>query len=320
MIRKTALGPAVCDPAWSPDGRRLAAVTQPMACGSSRMCSATSRIRASGWSIRRRRRIDGQGGSISKPVWSPDGSRIAYVASNRRRHLGRGGGRGDRPAARQIGTGLHDLHLGGRLTLAAGGRQDRAGPVGLERLQTSGFRVQVRQVLPTPDARSVQPDEARALRRPYIDWLRGVGVLIMIEAHMVDSWTLLSERASPWYNKAMILGGIGAPIFLFLAGTAVALSATSKARRRRRQRRGARRRGGRQGRSAARSANLRARLSVPAAGHDSQRRIAPQPAQGRHSQHHGTRHRAGRRGSGAAPAPIAAGSSRWSPSRLPSPC
>lgn len=68
------------------------------------------------------------------------------------------------------------------------------------------------------------------MRRPYIDWFRGVGVLIMIEAHMVDSWTLLSERARPWYYQAMVLGGMGAPIFLFLAGTAVALSASSKAR------------------------------------------------------------------------------------------
>lgn len=69
------------------------------------------------------------------------------------------------------------------------------------------------------------------MRRPYIDWLRGVGVLIMVEAHMVDAWTLLSERASPWYYQAMVLGGYGAPTFLFLAGTAVALSASSKARR-----------------------------------------------------------------------------------------
>ena len=28
-------------------------------------------------------------------------------------------------------------------------------------------------------------------RRGYIDWLRGISVLIMIEAHTLDAWTRL---------------------------------------------------------------------------------------------------------------------------------
>jgi uncharacterized membrane protein len=58
-----------------------------------------------------------------------------------------------------------------------------------------------------------------------------VAVLIMVEAHVLDSWTRAEERARPLFGYAMILGGFGAPLFLFLAGVAVVLSAESKARR-----------------------------------------------------------------------------------------
>jgi uncharacterized membrane protein len=68
-------------------------------------------------------------------------------------------------------------------------------------------------------------------RRGYLDWLRGLAVLVMIEAHILDSWTRLDERSAPQFGASMILGGFGAPLFLFLAGVAVALSAGSKFRR-----------------------------------------------------------------------------------------
>jgi uncharacterized membrane protein len=65
-------------------------------------------------------------------------------------------------------------------------------------------------------------------RREYLDWLRGVAVLIMIEAHLIDSWTGGPDRETSRFGLAMILGGMGAPLFLFLAGVAVPLSAESK--------------------------------------------------------------------------------------------
>jgi uncharacterized membrane protein len=68
-------------------------------------------------------------------------------------------------------------------------------------------------------------------RRGYIDWMRGLAVLIMIEAHVVDSWTAAPYRESTAFGWSIILGGFGAPLFLFLAGVAVALSASAKARR-----------------------------------------------------------------------------------------
>src|SRR5919199_5202695 len=68
-------------------------------------------------------------------------------------------------------------------------------------------------------------------RRTYLDVLRGVAVLAMIEAHVIDSWTRVADRDSAAFGWSLILGGFGAPLFLFLAGVTVPLSAASKARR-----------------------------------------------------------------------------------------
>jgi hypothetical protein len=68
-------------------------------------------------------------------------------------------------------------------------------------------------------------------RRGYLDWLRGLAVLIMIEAHLLDSWTRSPDREMPEFGVAMIVGGMGAPLFLFLAGVAVSMSAGAKFRR-----------------------------------------------------------------------------------------
>jgi len=70
-----------------------------------------------------------------------------------------------------------------------------------------------------------------ATRRTYLDVLRGVAVLVMIEAHVIDSWTRESDRHSAAFGQSLILGGFGAPLFLFLAGVGVAMSAGSKSRR-----------------------------------------------------------------------------------------
>jgi uncharacterized membrane protein len=71
--------------------------------------------------------------------------------------------------------------------------------------------------------------QAAVRRREYLDWLRGVAVLIMIEAHTLDAWTRPGDRASALYKWAVIVGGMGAPLFLLLAGVSVALAATSRA-------------------------------------------------------------------------------------------
>jgi uncharacterized membrane protein len=68
-------------------------------------------------------------------------------------------------------------------------------------------------------------------RRAYLDWLRGVAVLIMIEAHTLDSWTRVEDRSREIYGWAIVIGGFGAPIFLFLAGIALSLAAASRLRK-----------------------------------------------------------------------------------------
>ncbi|MGH9312145.1 MAG: heparan-alpha-glucosaminide N-acetyltransferase domain-containing protein [Vicinamibacterales bacterium] len=84
---------------------------------------------------------------------------------------------------------------------------------------------------PAGHARSDAGTLASRQRRRYLDWLRGVAVVVMIEAHTLDSWTLTADRQLRWYGWAMILGGFGAPLFLFLAGVAVAMSASAKVAR-----------------------------------------------------------------------------------------
>ena len=76
-----------------------------------------------------------------------------------------------------------------------------------------------------------QPNAPAGGRRQYLDWLRGVAVLIMIQGHVVDSWTLAADRGRPAYGWIMLVGGIGgAPVFLFLAGVALALAAGARIR------------------------------------------------------------------------------------------
>lgn len=61
-------------------------------------------------------------------------------------------------------------------------------------------------------------------RRLYIDWLRGLAVLVMIHAHVLDAWTHPSQRSTPAFHKLNILAGLAAPLFLWLAGVALVLS------------------------------------------------------------------------------------------------
>ena len=72
---------------------------------------------------------------------------------------------------------------------------------------------------------------APASRRAYLDWMRGLSVLFMIEAHSFDAWTRLADRTLPAYKAVNFIGGLAAPIFLFLAGVSVVLAGSARARR-----------------------------------------------------------------------------------------
>ncbi|MEQ1897943.1 MAG: heparan-alpha-glucosaminide N-acetyltransferase domain-containing protein [Vicinamibacterales bacterium] len=60
-------------------------------------------------------------------------------------------------------------------------------------------------------------------RLAFIDHLRGFGVLIMIEAHVFDSWMRLPDRMLPLFSYARSLAGWAAPTFLFLAGLSLSM-------------------------------------------------------------------------------------------------
>ena len=61
----------------------------------------------------------------------------------------------------------------------------------------------------------------RSSRRAYLDWLRGVAVICMIEWHVIASWTRAADRGVAAWPIIQLIGGFAAPLFLFLAGVAV---------------------------------------------------------------------------------------------------
>lgn len=67
-------------------------------------------------------------------------------------------------------------------------------------------------------------------RRLYIDWLRGVAVLVMIMWHSIDSWTVQDTaiRTSRPFAIITFLAGWAAPLFLFLAGVALPLAGAAR--------------------------------------------------------------------------------------------
>jgi uncharacterized membrane protein len=69
------------------------------------------------------------------------------------------------------------------------------------------------------------------VRRSYIDWLRGIAVLTMIEWHVLDAWTIGTGRVRPAWPVIETIGGFAAPLFLFLAGVAIPFAINSKQRR-----------------------------------------------------------------------------------------
>jgi uncharacterized membrane protein len=75
------------------------------------------------------------------------------------------------------------------------------------------------------------PSEPTRHRRAYIDWARGLAVLLMIEAHTFDAWTRPLSRTGRPFAYAIMLGGFAAPLFLWLSGVGVALSGASLMRR-----------------------------------------------------------------------------------------
>jgi uncharacterized membrane protein len=53
--------------------------------------------------------------------------------------------------------------------------------------------------------------------------MRGLAALIMLQGHVFDAWVRPSDRSSEWFWLSQFLGGLPAPIFLFLVGVSLAI-------------------------------------------------------------------------------------------------
>jgi uncharacterized membrane protein len=74
------------------------------------------------------------------------------------------------------------------------------------------------------------PAPPRASRKGYLDWLRGAAVVLMIQGHVVDSWTRPDDKAQAAYGWISLSWGVAAPLFLFLAGVSLVLAAGARLR------------------------------------------------------------------------------------------
>jgi uncharacterized membrane protein len=68
-------------------------------------------------------------------------------------------------------------------------------------------------------------------RFQFLDWTRGLAVLIMIQCHVFNSYTRLDLRQTGTYVLSQFIGGMAAPLFLFMAGMTLAFQMDSQDRR-----------------------------------------------------------------------------------------
>ncbi len=55
-------------------------------------------------------------------------------------------------------------------------------------------------------------------RFPFLDWMRGLAVVIMIQCHAFNSFVRMDLREGGPYVLSQFIGGMAAPLFLFMAG------------------------------------------------------------------------------------------------------
>ncbi|MGA2268451.1 MAG: heparan-alpha-glucosaminide N-acetyltransferase domain-containing protein [Bryobacteraceae bacterium] len=68
-------------------------------------------------------------------------------------------------------------------------------------------------------------------RFPFLDWMRGLAVVIMIQCHVFNSFARMDLRDGGPYVLSQFVGGMAAPLFLFMAGMTFAFQLDSLERR-----------------------------------------------------------------------------------------
>jgi uncharacterized membrane protein len=72
---------------------------------------------------------------------------------------------------------------------------------------------------------------ASSNRLHYLDWVRGVGAIVMLQGHAFDSFLKPELRAGGAYTFSQFLGGMPPAIFLFLTGVTLAFLMDSTERK-----------------------------------------------------------------------------------------
>jgi uncharacterized membrane protein len=68
-------------------------------------------------------------------------------------------------------------------------------------------------------------------RLPFLDWMRGLAVLVMFECHTFNSFARMDVRNGGPYVLSQFVGGMAAPLFLFMAGMTFGFQMESLERR-----------------------------------------------------------------------------------------
>src|SRR5256885_8048509 len=53
--------------------------------------------------------------------------------------------------------------------------------------------------------------------------MRGLAGVLMLQGHLFDGWLRPQDRSGEWFWLSQFLGGLPAPIFLFLVGVSLAI-------------------------------------------------------------------------------------------------
>src|SRR5579885_1398723 len=73
--------------------------------------------------------------------------------------------------------------------------------------------------------------KASSYRLSYLDWVRGLGALIMLQGHVFDSFLRNDLRGGGAYIYSQFVGGMPPAIFLFLTGVTLAFLMDSSERK-----------------------------------------------------------------------------------------
>lgn len=68
-------------------------------------------------------------------------------------------------------------------------------------------------------------------RFPFLDWMRGLAIVVMIQCHVFNSFAAPAVRDGGPYVLSQFIGGMAAPLFLFMAGMTLAFQMDSQDRR-----------------------------------------------------------------------------------------